>query len=73
MPRDDIFNHLKNHLPGYNKGQGGHYNITVGNIGDAIQRSKRLSDGRDPRDDSQPYTNVYELIQRLYAFAGKSI
>jgi len=73
MPRDDIFNYLKNHLPGYNKGQGGHYNLTVGNIGDAIRRSKRLSDGRNPRDDSQPYTNVYELIERLYAFAGKNI
>ncbi len=65
MHRDEALARLKAHLPGYEKGGGGHWMATQARLADATQRAQRLAATTTAHDGTQPFTAMHELVSRL--------
>lgn len=64
--RDDVCASLRKYLPGYAKGQGGHYAATVRNLDQARQRATLLAQQTSALHGTDPYTGVHELVDFLH-------
>jgi hypothetical protein len=65
LHRHEALERLKAHLPGYEKGGGGHWQATQGRLGDATARAQQLAEITNAFDGEQPYTSMHELVGRL--------
>lgn len=65
LHRDEALERLTGHLPGYEKGGGGHWAATQGRLGDATERAQRLAAATTAHEGIQPYTAMHELVSRL--------
>lgn len=65
LHRHEALERLKVHLPGYEKGGGGHWQATQARLGDATARARRLAEITNAFDGTQPYTAMHELVSRL--------
>ena len=65
LHRHEVLERLKAHLPGYEKGGGGHWAATHGLLDAAIQRALRMAQAATAHDGAQPYTRMHELVSRL--------
>lgn len=65
LHRHEALERLKVHLPGYEKGGGGHWQATQARLDDATARAKRLAELTNAFDGTQPYTAMHELVSRL--------
>ena len=68
--RDEVLQRLKNHIPGYNKGAKGYFELTRSQMNVATQRARSLASRTTVHDGQQPYTDVDTLIN-LLALLGK--
>lgn len=65
MHREEIYERLNSYIPNYQKGDEGHYALTLPHIEIAEARAVLLCERSNIHDGTQPYTNVYELIHKL--------
>ncbi|MDP3745304.1 MAG: RloB family protein [Methylotenera sp.] len=65
MHRDDVYELLKLFIPNYQKGDVGHYALTVPHIGLAEARAMALAERNDKYDGAQPYTSIQDLVKKL--------
>lgn len=65
LHRHEALERLKAHLPGYEKGGGGHWAATESLLDEATPRALRLAQVTTPHDGTQPYTAMHELVSRL--------
>ena len=67
MHRTEVHSRLRLHLPDYAKGELGQFAATRANLGDAMQRAKRLAAMNSAHDGKQPYTDIHLLVGLLTA------
>ncbi len=65
LSRQDAVQRLKQHLPDYQKGQGGHWAATQSRCGEATARTGRLAASTCADDGDQPFTAMHDLVARL--------
>lgn len=65
MHRDEVYELLKSFIPNYQKGDAGHYALTLPHIELAEARAKVLAERNDKYDGTQPYTSIQELVKKL--------
>ncbi|MCW5621318.1 MAG: RloB domain-containing protein [Burkholderiales bacterium] len=66
LHRDAVLQRLKAHLPGYAKGQDGHWAGTRDRLAEATARATALVDaGHHAHDGQAPFTAMHALIDRL--------
>lgn len=66
LHRDETLARLREHLAGYAKGRGSHWEVTRECLDIATGRAKALlAAGHTAEDGMQPYTNMHELVHRL--------
>lgn len=65
LHRVEALERLRVHLPGYEKGCGGHWAATQARCAEATQRAQRLAEVNTAHGDTQPYTAMHELVRRL--------
>jgi len=65
--RDNVYAALRQYLPGYAKGQGGHYAATLQHLAAAHQRATALALQNNAFNGVTPYTGVHELVALLTA------
>ena len=70
LHRDEVLLRLKNYIPGYDKGAGGSFAITRKNLVIANQRARNLAELSTAFDDSEPSTDIVELVALLMAFGS---
>ena len=70
MPRDELTQRLKRHIPGYTKGHTGLYAATKPRLPTAIARARALAARVDPADDTEPYTGLVDLVEYLVDLRG---
>ncbi|MDR0247567.1 MAG: RloB family protein [Burkholderiales bacterium] len=63
--RDDVYSRLRQYIPGYTKSADNIFTTTCGHLDTAIQRAEKLAGQSDARTDSEPFTNVFELVNQL--------
>lgn len=63
--RSDVYQRLEVHLPGYEKGQEGHWTATKDNLDSAIQRALARAAATTAYDGREPYTAMHELVSIL--------
>lgn len=68
--RTEVYERLKNHLPNYDKGQGGHWAATKHELPTAVSRAQARAAATNAYDGNQPFTAVHELVQRLMQLKG---
>ena len=56
---------LKLHIPGYDKGAGGAFNITRDRLATATQRAQTLAVKFNAYPDPKPFTALHELVTLL--------
>jgi hypothetical protein len=61
---------LKQHIPGYDKGAGGSFSTTRGSLDIASQRARNLAALSTAFDDTEPSTDIVELVALLIAFGN---
>jgi hypothetical protein len=70
MPRDELTQRLKRHIPGYTKGHTGLYAATKPRLPTAIDRARALAARVDLADDTEPYTGLVDLVELLVNLRG---
>ena len=65
LHRDEVMERRKLYIPNYEKGTGGVYAITQPNFHVADLRSIRLVGLSNPHVDTEPYTDIYRLVDLL--------
>lgn len=65
LNRNQVISRLEVHLPGYTKGQGGHYAQTKNAYHVAYKRAQGLTAGASAWDGNKLYTDVHYLTHRL--------
>lgn len=65
LHRHEAQERLKAHLPGYEKGSGGHWQVTQAHLDDATARAQHLAEFTTAFDGTEPYTAMHELVSRL--------
>lgn len=63
--RTDVYTRLRQHLPGYEKGQAGYFQRTQDKIPDAVVRSVDLCLQTTAVNGQEPYTELHNLVQLL--------
>jgi len=63
--RNDVYQRLEVHLPGYEKGQEGHWTATKDNLDSAIRRALARAASTTAYDGREPYTAMHELVSIL--------
>ena len=70
LHRDEVLTRLKQHIPSYEKGAGGSFSTTRGNLDIASQRARKLAALTTAFDDTEPSTEIVELVALLIAFGN---
>lgn len=70
--RDEVQHRLKNHIPEYEKGAGGYYELTRSQMAVATQRARSLADQTTAYDGQQPYTDVDTLANFLVSLGKRT-
>lgn len=65
LHRDEVYERLRQHIRGYDKGQAGHFSATQARLVQATQRAMRLAELNSPHDGTALYTHVHALVARL--------
>lgn len=65
LHRTEVYQRLRQYLPSYDKGRGGHYADTRHSLADAIQRAKHLAELSTAHNAVEPYTGMHRLVQLL--------
>lgn len=65
LHRHEALARLKRHLPGYEKGGGGHWAATRIHLPQATARAEGLAQRTTAYDGTEPYTAMHELVARL--------
>jgi hypothetical protein len=65
LQRTEVYRRLRQHLPGYDKGQTGHFNRTLALLDLATQRATHLVGVNTAHDGTAPYTDVHRLVSLL--------
>jgi RloB-like protein len=65
LHRNEVAQRLKKYLPHYQKGGVGHWASSKAHIATAQTRAARLAELYTAVQDTEPYTNMHELIQCL--------
>lgn len=65
LHRDDVIDRLKQHLTGYEKGQGGHFARTKHLLSTALDRAHRLTQANNAYNGEASYTDVGKLVKLL--------
>jgi hypothetical protein len=65
LHRDETLERLKRHLPGYAKGQGGHWFTTKDRLESATKRAAARAAATNAYDGHEPYTDMHRLVQVL--------
>jgi hypothetical protein len=63
LHRDKVMARLKKYIPGYEKGSGGSYARTSKYLDKATERAQFLADRSNAFIDTEPYTDIYELVE----------
>ncbi len=70
LHRDDVMRHLKQHIPGYEKGSGNAFAITSAHLAVATARAERLAQRFSAHTDPEPFTAIADLVKRLTTLRG---
>lgn len=65
--RDEVYQRLRGHIPGYDKGQGGYWSTTKHLLSVASERAEARAALTTAEDGQEPFTSVHELVARLTA------
>ena len=65
LHRDDVIERLKKYIPTYNKGINGLFKLLEPLIEVANERSCILAEKSNPHTDSEPYTDIFKLVELL--------
>lgn len=65
LHRDEVYQRLRQHLPGYDKGQAGYFAKTRQCLGVATLRAEQLSTLATAHDGIAPYTDIHRLVSLL--------
>lgn len=63
LHRTEVYERLRNYLPGYDKGQSGHYGQTKPQQAQARERAEHLASLADAHDGAAPYTDLHCLVR----------
>lgn len=66
--RNEVLSRLKLHIPGYDKGIGGSFTATKENLEIASQRARQLASRSTAYDDTEPSTDIVDLVRLLIQF-----
>jgi len=69
--RNEVYERLRVHVPGYDKGQDGHFERTRRHLDAAKQRAGDLAGIHNAHDGIEPYTNVHLLVTLLTALKSE--
>ena len=72
LHRDEVLTRLKLHMPGYAKGAGGSFATTKASLDIASQRARKLAALSTAFDDTEPSTDIVELVALLIEFVGQN-
>ena len=65
LHRREVYERLRAHLPGYDKGQPGHWGTTKEFLGQAMQRATERIEATNAYNGTEPYTDMGRLVQTL--------
>lgn len=65
LHRTEVQQRLSQHLPGYAKGQPGHFPATRIHLAQATQRAMQLAQSNTAFEGSQPFTDIHRLVRLL--------
>lgn len=65
LHRNEVYDRLKVHLPGYDKGQGGYWTATRDRLEQAVSRAEARTAATTAYDGAESYTNVHQLVSLL--------
>lgn len=65
MTRGAVYQALKQHLPDYDKGQGGRWRLTQHLLPDATQRALACAQLTTAHNGVEPYTDMHQLVATL--------
>ena len=68
--RVEVMQHLKRHMPGYEKGASSAFAITRDRLAIATQRAQQLAARFNAHTDPEPYTAIAELVTLLTTLRG---
>lgn len=60
--RNQVYARLRQYLPGYDKGQSGHYGRTKALLTQACERAEHLAGIHNAYDGEAPYTDIHRLV-----------
>lgn len=63
--RNEVYTRLKKYLPGYDKGQGGHWARTKDRLPVATGRAEKRADATSAFDGIETFTDMHKLVARL--------
>ena len=63
--RNVVFDRITAHIPGYEKGQGGHWAATKDRLNAATQRALARAAVTNAHNGHEPFTAMHELVSRL--------
>ncbi|MSQ73024.1 MAG: RloB domain-containing protein [Betaproteobacteria bacterium] len=65
LHRTEVYERLRQHLVGYEKGHAGHFEATRELLDVANERATHLAETNNPRDGDAPYTGIHLLVNLL--------
>lgn len=65
LHRTEVYQRLRPYLPGYDKGQAGHYAKTKCHLAIATQHAEHLTMLADAYDGAAPYTDLHRVVRLL--------
>lgn len=65
LHRAEVYQRLRQYLPGYDKGQAGHYAQTRQRLDAATQRAEHLAGLTTAHNGVEPYTDLHRLVRLL--------
>ena len=70
LHRDEVMRRLRQHIPGYEKGAGKSFSVTQDKFDIAFGRAQRLAQRSNAFNDTEPYTDIGELVALLKALGS---
>ncbi len=65
LHRDEVIARLRQYLPDYEKGTGGHFNATRHHLPKAVERARWLAERHNRNEGNEPCTDIAPLIDWL--------
>lgn len=70
LHRDEVIVRLKSHIPNYDKGKKGVFELSESYLEVAKDRSSTLAELSNPHIDTEPYTDIFKLVKLLQDLKG---